>query len=203
MTRAYRTIIADPPWSVKAGPASGEYKVVDGKQVWNLSSTKSRDLAYPPMSVEAIKALPVAELAEDDAHLYLWTTNGYLPRAFEVLRAWGFNYSTTLVWGKTPFGGGGLGGAWRITTEFLLFARRGSLQATSTVIGTWWHEKRPYDERGKPKHSAKPGAFMDRIEQVSPGPYLEMFSRATRPRIGWDYWGDESLGTAELPEAVA
>jgi hypothetical protein len=104
----YRTIVADPPWDVKAGPASGSYKVVDGKQVWNLDpGKKTRDLAYPPMKLEAIKALPVADLAEPDAHLYLWTTNGYLPHAFDVIRAWGFAYSTTLVWAKTPFGGGG------------------------------------------------------------------------------------------------
>lgn len=186
----YRTIVADPPWYVKAGPASGDYTVVDGRQVWNLSQTKSRDLAYPFMTFSEIKALPVADLAEDDAHLYLWTTNGWLPRAFEIITAWGFTYSTTLVWAKTPFGGGGLGGCWRITTEFLLFARRGVLAATGQQIGTWWHEKRPY-EGGYPRHSAKPPSFQDRIEQVSPGPYLELFAR--RQRLGWDTWGDQAL----------
>lgn len=193
--KRYRTICADPPWDVKAGIASGPYTVVNGRQVWNPSTRKSRDLAYPPMTVAAIKALPVADLAEPDAHLYLWTTNGYLPDAFEVLQAWGFTYSTTLVWCKNPFGGGGLGGAWRITTEFLIFARRGQLAATSQIIGTWWHEKRPY-EGGKPKHSAKPASFQDRIEHVSPGPYLELFAR--RQRLGWDTWGDQALEHVEM-----
>ena len=151
------------------------------------------------MSLDAIKALPVAELAAPDAHLYLWTTNGYLPHAFDILRAWGFSYSTTLVWAKTPFGGGGLGGAWRITTEFLLFARRGSLPAKTEIIGTWWHEKRPY-EGGYPKHSAKPASFQDRIEQVSPGPYLELFAR--RQRLGWDTWGDEALEHVTMGETA-
>lgn len=50
------------------------------------------------------------------------------------------------------------------------------------------------------RHSEKPEAFLDLVEQVSPGPYLELFAR--RARFGWDYWGDESLGTAELPEAA-
>jgi hypothetical protein len=45
-------------------------------------------------------------------------------------------------------------------------------------------------------HSAKPEAFLDLVEQVSPGPYVELFAR--RDRLGWDTWGDESLGTAEL-----
>lgn len=192
----YRTIVADPPWDTKAGPASGDYTVRDGVQVWNLSSTKTRDLPYPPLSVEQISALPIADLAEMDAHLYLWTTNGYLPLAFEVLRAWGFKYSTTLVWAKTPFGGGGLGGAWRITTEFLLYARRGSPNDLGHHIGTWFHVKREYDERGKPQHGRKPAFFIDQIEQISPGPYLELFAR--RQRLGWDTWGNEALEHVSL-----
>jgi N6-adenosine-specific RNA methylase IME4 len=36
-------------------------------------------------------------------------------------------------------------------------------------------------------HSAKPDAFGDLVEQVSPGPYVELFCR--RPRLGWDHWG--------------
>ena len=196
----YRTIVADPPWDVKAGPASGAYKVVDGEQVWNLATNRSRDLVYPTLTVDEIAALPVPDLAENDAHLYLWTTNGHLPHAFDVLRAWGFNYSTTLVWAKTPFGGGGLGGAWRITTEYLLFARRGSLAAHGHHIGTWFHVKREYDERGKPQHSRKPASFLDQIEQVSPGPYLEMFAR--RNRLGWDTWGNEALEHVTLDGAA-
>ena len=196
----YRTIVADPPWDVKAGPASGDYTLgPDGRQVWNLSSTRSRDLAFPTMTVDEIKSLEVP--AADDAHLYLWTTNGYLPDAFEVIRSWGFTYSTTLVWCKTPFGGGGLGGAWRITTEYLLFARRGSLRAKGSHVGTWFHLKREYDERGKPQHSRKPAAFLDYIESVSPGPYLEMFSR--RSRLGWDTWGNEALNHVEIGAANA
>lgn len=196
----YRTIVADPPWDVKAGPASGSYKVVDGVQVWNLASKKSRDLAYPSMTLEEIMALPLRELSEEDAHLYLWTTNGYLPQAFQVLQAWGFNYSTTLVWAKNPFGGGGLGGAWRISTEYLLFARRGSLKATGQHIGTWFNFKREYNEHGKPQHSRKPSSFFQLIESVSPGPYLEMFARRERP--GWDLWGNEAPNAIEIPRVV-
>jgi N6-adenosine-specific RNA methylase IME4 len=193
--RRYRTIVADPPWDVKAGTASGEYKVVDGRQVWNIApGTRTRDLAYPPMTVDEIAALDIP--AADDAHLYLWTINAYVEDAYTVARAWGFRPSTLIVWAKSPFGGGGLGGTWRITTEFLLFARRGSLPATGQHVGTWFNIKREYDERGKPQHSRKPAAFLDLIEQVSPGPYLEMFAR--RNRLGWDTWGNEALEHVEL-----
>jgi N6-adenosine-specific RNA methylase IME4 len=128
-----------------------------------------------------------------DAALYLWTTNGYLEDSYRVARAWGFKPSTMNVWAKNPMGGG-LGGAFGISTEFFLYARRGSPPETR-VTGTWWNWKRHY-ENGKPAHSAKPDPFYDLVEQVSTGPFLEMFAR--RGRLGWDYWGDESLGTAEL-----
>jgi N6-adenosine-specific RNA methylase IME4 len=126
--------------------------------------------------------------AADDAHLYLWTTSGFLPDAFRVMAAWGFAYSTTLVWAKAPIGHG-LGGAYGIATEFVLFGRRGRLPAMGRVGRNWFTWKRPYDERGKPRHSAKPEEFYAMVEQVSPGPFLEMFARRTR--LGWDAWGDE------------
>lgn len=163
-------------------------------------STKSQPLAYPTMTVEEIMALPIREVAAANAHLYLWTTNKFLPEAFEVIKAWGFRYSTSLVWNKAMIGGG-LGGAYRINTEYCLFARRGKLAAKATVRGTVFDWKRPYDERGKPKHSAKPPEFIEQVELVSPGPYLELFSRATEPRPEWSYHGDQSLGTELLVPA--
>jgi N6-adenosine-specific RNA methylase IME4 len=187
----HQTIVADPPWTVKAGRGLMAEGFVGGKR-------SARPLAYPSMSVEEIAALPVASLGTPDAHLYLWTINRYVEDAFSVARAWGFEYSTLLTWCKKPMGGG-LGGAWGISTEFVLFARRGSLPAIGKVTGTAFHHKRPYDERGKPKHSAKPPEFLGEVEQASPGPYLELFSRETKPRMGWDYAGDGSLGTVRVP----
>lgn len=192
----YSTIVADPPWDVMAGPAGAPYLLdADGVQRWDKVSRPSRPLAYPSMTVDEIKALQVP--AANDAHLYLWTTNGYLRQAFDVIEAWGFTYSTTLVWAKNLMGGG-LGGAYGISTEFCLFARRGSLKAHGRVGGTWFNWPRPYDGRGKPMHSAKPAAFIDMVEQVSPGPYLEMFARDNR--LGWDAWGNECLSiTLDMP----
>jgi len=190
MPHRYPTILADPPWQVKAGRNPGG-------EGFTGQSTSSRPLDYEPMSVEEIEALPVGDMAEDNAHLYLWTINRYVEEAFSVARAWGFTYSTLLTWKKKPMGSG-LGGAWGISSEHVLYCRRGSLPAIGKVAGTCFEFKRPYDERGKPKHSAKPPEFLDLIEQASPGPYLELFSRERIPRLGWDYWGNESLGTVEL-----
>jgi N6-adenosine-specific RNA methylase IME4 len=179
--KQYRTIVADPPWSVGAGPG------------WAPNGC-SRLLTYPIMSVEEIAALPVGEMAErGGAHLYIWTINAYVEQTYEIARAWGFKPSTLLTWCKTP-NGLGLGGTYSLTTEHVLFARRGTLKAAQRIDTTWWHWKRG-------QHSAKPEAFLDMVEIVSPGPYVELFAR--RARFGWDYWGNQSLGTAEMPEAAA
>jgi len=176
----YATIVADPPW-----PQSGGGPLT-GPAGFGGAKGPSKPMPYSTMPVADIAALPVTDLVSDAAHLYLWTTNGFLRSAFEVMAAWGFRYSTTLVWAKNPMGGG-LGGAHGITTEFVLFGRRGTLTAHGTTNTTWFNWKRPYRHNGKPEHSAKPEAFLDLVEQVSPGPYIELFCR--RQRLGWDSWG--------------
>lgn len=140
-------------------------------------------LAYPTMSLDEIAALPVADVAHDDAHLYVWTINKYIRDTYDIAMAWGFRPSTLLTWCKKPFGLG-LGGAYSLTTEHVLFARRGKLPPKRRWTTTWWQWPRG-------RHSAKPDAFQDIVEQVSPGPYLELFAR--RQRLGWDTWGNEAL----------
>ena len=156
-------------------------------------TTGSLPLPYPTMKVHEIAALPVADLAAADCALYLWTINAHVRDAYDIARSWGFKPSTLLIWCKAPMGGG-LGGAFGITTEYFLYARRGS-PAERRTIGSWFRWKRHYIN-GKPSHSAKPDAFYDLVEQVNPGPYVELFAR--RARLGWDYWGNESLQTVEI-----
>jgi N6-adenosine-specific RNA methylase IME4 len=143
--------------------------------------------------IRAIGSYVIDNLAADDCSLYLWTVNAHVEHAYHVARGWGFSPSTLCVWAKNPMGGG-LGGAFGITTEYFLYARRGKPTEKRTT-GTWFNWKRYY-VNGHPSHSSKPDGFYDLVEQVSPGPYLEMFAR--RARLGWDYWGDESLQTAEV-----
>jgi N6-adenosine-specific RNA methylase IME4 len=146
------------------------------------------------MTVQEIALLPVRDLAGDDASLYLWTTNGYVEQAYAVVRAWGFKPSTLHTWCKAPMGGG-LGGAFGITSEYFLYARRGS-PVERRVTGTWHTWKRRY-VNGKPSHSSKPHEFFDLVEQVNNGPYVELFARPPH-RLGWDVWGLESANTAQL-----
>ena len=176
----YRTIVADPPWAYKDGPW-GKNSLAPGRAF----------LPYGVMESAEIAALPVKEMAETDAHLYMWTTQRFVTDSFDIARAWGFKPVCLLVWCKPPMPA--LPGTWKSTVEFVLFARRGSLKALSTIEKQWF-------EWPRGKHSAKPDAFLDLVEQVSPAPRLEMFAR--RARFGWDYWGNESLGTASMEAAV-
>ncbi len=178
----YRTIVADPPWGYRTARITTTGRQRRAEAIGHYLTVRAEDLA----------ALPVAALAEDDAHLYLWTTNPILPEAFPVMEAWGFRYVTLLTWEKR--GTLGMGFSFRNQTEHILFGIRGALPIPP--------EKRERTIFAAPKgrHSEKPDCFLDMVQRVSPGPYLELFAR--RARFGWDYWGDESLGTAEMPEAV-
>jgi N6-adenosine-specific RNA methylase IME4 len=197
----YRTIVADPPWPMEWRGGAATRRKGNGVVYFNGNTTVDR-LPYEVMSIEDICALPVAEAAEASAHLYLWTTDQHLldGSAAYVASAWGFRPERTLVWRKANYG---MGHGWRPAHEIVVLARRGSLPFNDTSLATVQDWKQPYVKTGNSvakMHSAKPDGFLDMVESVSPGPYLEMFAR--RARFGWDYWGDESLGTAEVGRAV-
>jgi N6-adenosine-specific RNA methylase IME4 len=176
----YRTIVADPPWHYDRTGLT--FKDADSGEF------TGHGLPYGSMTVEEIAAIPVREWAAKDAHLYVWTTQRYLLDTYPIVEAWGFRPSSLLAWCK-PSRGFGLGGTFQSNLEFVLFCRRGSLKAMQRVPSQWFQWPRG-------PHSAKPEAFLDMVESTSPGPRLELFAR--RARFGWDYWGNESLGTAEV-----
>ncbi len=171
----FRCIVADPPWQLDTGP-----------EVFGGTGESGHDsLDYEQMSIDDIKELKVSERAADDSHLYLWTTNKYIEHAYDVARAWGFKPSVLLVWAKA-IRGVGLGDAYRLTTEFILYARRGSLKEMKICERTWFDWPRG-------KHSKKPAAFYKLVESMTPAngeeDRLEMFAR--KERKGWTVWGDE------------
>ena len=175
-TGPFRCIVADPPWDYPEGFASQSRTA----GVWE-GDVISKPLPYPSMTLAEIEALPVAEVAGPDSRLWLWTTNRYLPASFGVMAAWGFNYRQTLVWHKSD---GNMGGSVAPNSaEFLLVGVRGQPGRKIKLSSAVW--KFPQGKR----HSKKPEAWQDMIEQVDEGPYLEMFAR--QPRIGWTVWGNE------------
>lgn len=180
----YRTIVADPPWPLKESWPSGP-RIPKGA----VHDRRRRALPYGTMALAELAALPVGALAERDAHLYVWAINRFLPDAITLVRGWGFRYVQTLVWAKTPMGLGP-GGTFAPTVEFIVFARRGKEIRKRRVDSMWFNWPRTT------VHSKKPEHFLDMVEQVSPGPYLEMYSR--RHRLGWDVWGDQVESSIEL-----
>lgn len=190
-------MVVDPPWPQKAGPGfdGRAHDPVLGHNVGTGTNSKTRDLPYSTMSVQELGALAIADIVDEDAHLYLWVTNKHVENGYTTARAWGFRPVTLLTWCKAPMGLG-LGGAFVQTTEHILFCRRGVDIRQARVDTTWWNWTRPYIN-GAPAHSVKPDAFLDIVELVSPGPYLELFAR--RSRSAWDHAGDELPGSVFIP----
>lgn len=171
----FGALLVDPPWRFtnRTGKVAPEHQ---------------RLRRYTTLTMAEIAALPVAKLAAPNCHLYLWTPNALLPDALAVMRAWGFQYKTNLVWYKVRRDGGpdgrGVGFYFRNVTELLLFGLRGrqrTLAAGRRQVNLLASRKE--------EHSKKPDAVYDLIERCSPGPYCELFSRQRIP--GWEHWGDE------------
>src|SRR5262249_60044729 len=129
------------------------------------------------MSVADIAALPVAELAAEQAHLHLWATDSFLEEAIGLLKGWGFQRRQTFIWCKPQLG---LGNYWRSNHEYLLLGIRGNLTFPDTSA------VKSYVEIPRTRHSAKPHEVRKLIEKVSPGPRLELFARKVAD--GWTVW---------------
>lgn len=172
----FSTILADPPWrfSNRTGKVAPEHRRLD---------------RYSTMSLEAIKELPIQDVAARNAHLYLWVPNALLPDGLGVMSAWGFRYVSNIIWAKRRKDGGpdgrGVGFYFRNVTEILLFGVRGSMRTLSPG-----RSQVNMIETRKREHSRKPDEQYDLIESCSPGPYLELFAR--HPRAKWTLWGDEA-----------
>ena len=179
--RKFATILADPPWRFQ-------------NRTGKMAPEHGRLSRYSTMDLDAIKDLPVADVAADPAHLYLWVPNALLPEGLAVMAAWGFNYKSNIVWHKVRKDGGsdgrGVGFYFRNVTELVLFGVRGKNARTGPA------GRRQVNLLGtrKREHSRKPDELYDLVEACSPGPRLELFARGSRP--GWTTWGDQAADYA-------
>jgi len=163
----YRTLIIDPPWPIE--------KLM-------LQKMPGQDaMPYATMTLEEIRALPVADLVHPDGcHLYLWTTHKHLPAALGIMSAWGFKYLCVLTWiknqGFTPF-------SFMFSTEHVLFGHVGHVPFLKIGARLDFAEARR-------EHSRKPEIFYNLARTVSPGPRLDMFAREGHE--GFETWGAEA-----------
>ncbi|MET3564708.1 N6-adenosine-specific RNA methylase IME4 [Leifsonia sp. 563] len=172
----FKTVYADPPWQFqnRTGKVAPEHRRLD---------------RYSTMTLDSIKALPVADHVAKNAHLYLWVPNALLPDGLAVMESWGFRYISNIIWAKRRKDGGpdgrGVGFYFRNVTEILLFGVRGSMRTLAPA-----RSQVNMVETRKREHSRKPDEFYPLIEACSPGPFLEMFARRAQP--GWHVFGDEA-----------
>lgn len=157
------TIYADPPW------------LYDNQVTRSAASSQ-----YYGMTFTELCDLPVGDLAWADAHLHVWTTNGFLRECLDLIEAWGFEFKSTFVWVKPD---PGIGNYWRNSHEFLLTAVRGDATRFAD------HNLRSWFECKRGRHSGKPEQVRDFIERASPKPWIELFAR--HPAPNWLSWGHE------------
>lgn len=175
--KRFGTILADPPWQFqnRTGKVAPEHKRLN---------------RYGTMTLEEICALPVADIAADPAHLYLWVPNALLPEGMRVMNEWGFRYISNIVWHKVRKDGGsdgrGVGFYFRNVTELLLFGVRGK-NARTLAPG---RSQVNMIQTRKREHSRKPDEQYKIIEDCSFKPRIELFSRGKRR--GWDVWGNQA-----------
>jgi N6-adenosine-specific RNA methylase IME4 len=176
VSEKYRVAYADPPWTFDTYSAKGK--------------GRSQEAYYSTMPVSAIAALPVKEMMADDSVLLLWVSKPMLPRAFEVIEAWGFSYRTNgFLWVKLTKNSNGAEDLSRVRFHFGLgFWTRANPE--QCLLATRGNPKRI--GRNVPElvvspvreHSRKPDEVYDLVERLVAGPYIELFARRHRPN--WD-----------------
>ena len=178
----FDVIYADPPWSFKTWSDEGK--------------DRSPENHYGCMSFAEIEALPITEIAADDCALFLWATDPLLPKALQLIEAWGFEYKTiAFVWAKLNKSAPkmmfserdfftGLGYWTRANPELCLLATRGKPKRVSKAV-------RRLVIAPRREHSRKPDEVADRIVKLMGDVRrIELFARETRD--GWQAWGDEA-----------
>jgi N6-adenosine-specific RNA methylase IME4 len=166
-TGSYRVIYADPPW-----------KYSDDRAPNNGGATEH----YPTMSIEEICNMPVRDVTDDNAVLFLWTTSPMLEDSFKVINSWGFKYKSSFVWDKVkPY----FGHYNSVTHELLLIATKGS--CTPDISERF--DSVQTIEKSK-KHSEKPEEFRNIIETMyTYGNKIELFAR--KKTEDWEVYGNE------------
>lgn len=165
----FDVIVIDPPWPME--------------KIERDTRPNQSQFDYPVMSENDIIAFPgVANHADDDCHVFIWTTNKFLPLAFRCLTAWGLKYVACMVWHKT--GGFQPYGLPQFNCEFVLYARKG--------VPAFIDTKQFFTCFSAPRgnHSEKPEEFYSVVRRVTAGRRLDIFNR--RKIEGFDGWGNQA-----------
>ena len=179
----YATVVVDPPWPLIPSGFSHHRKQSAGGDM-------ATQLSYETMPLEEIAALPVGDVLANDALVFCWTLNKFLPYTFTIMAEWGVTYAYTMTWVKP-------GGIQTPVTpcfnaEWCIVGRKGRPKYRETkafATANRW-------PRGA--HSEKPEGFYELLRRVTPGPRLDVFGR--RRIAGFDSWGNEAPEGLALPD---
>jgi len=174
-SRPYRALlrVKDELRVLNLRPAPGRFKTLVLDCPWEYE----QDLrgwgrpTYATMSVDQLLALPVPQWADENSHIYCWTTNAMMADALRLVTSWGFKQKTILTWAKDRFA---LGAYFRNQTEHVIFGVKGRLETRAQNIPTIFHAPQGKD-------SAKPECFYDIVRRASYPPFGEAFQRTARP----------------------
>ena len=165
--KKYKIIYADPPWSYS------------DKQ--NIDKLGGAEKHYPTMTIEQLCNMPVNEITETNAVLFLWVTSPLLEECFEIINAWGFKYKSSFIWDKVKHN---MGHYNSVRHELLLICTKGSCTPDNVKL----FDSVQSIERSQ-KHSEKPNEFREIIKTLYNGNAIELFSRTDCE--GWDSFGNE------------
>lgn len=173
----YKTIVIDPPWTVKSGFTDTKYY------------RHGKPLPYETMSDEEIIKFDINEFADEQCDLFMWTITSKIPLCFEILKKWGFKYMDFIAWDKEI--GVPVNGIYR-QVEWIIYAYKGKMgiNKSGKFIRTMIREKRG-------KHSAKPDSFYKIIKNNTQEPRVDIFAR--KRHDGFDAWGNEVEKELQLP----
>ena len=172
--KKYRTVVIDPPWPVECISASAAKRMQYGKKL---------TMPYSTMTLQQIREFPINDFADKQCALFMWTTQGFLPAALDiVVKKWGFKFSKLLTWDKTV-GINWLG--FMTNCEFIIFAYRGKYPINVKPHGSIYTLFRARRTR----HSEKPPLFYEMIRTSTPEPRIDIFAR--KRHYGFDAWGDQ------------
>ena len=162
----YQVVYADPPW--KYGNSMPEYFIEQANH-------------YPLMTLEEICNIPIKNIVDKNAVLFLWVTSPILEECFQVIKAWGFEYKTSFIWDKIKHN---MGHYSSVRHEILLLCIKGTYPIQN---------KKLYDSvlsEERTEHSKKPNYYYEMIENLYPnGIKIELFSR--NKREGWISYGNQ------------
>ena len=175
--KKYQIIVIDPPWQVK--------------KIQNKQRPNQVEMDYPMMSIDEIKRLPIASIADENSYLFLWTTQKYLWDSKSILEGWGFNHKLTMVWEKTYGRSAGMplyGFRWN--GEFILvgYKNKPDMWPKRPLIPAVFQAENI-------RHSQKPDRFYKMIEPLGQN-RVDIFAR--QKRDGWDVFGNEVEGSITL-----